>query len=171
MLRRNNSYIDYVKFLGGRESSLGDKSVRISSNIARACTSPSTVSFPQGYNYQYAISMSRVTGYKIATLIRGEGSFTVSSQVVYEKGAGGFIGEGFFTANSSSAEHMEAVLNGEGTMFSEAISIEANSAIFDAGSRPSAMEIAQEVQAMLTPDFDSINDNIKKAKNQIIAIG
>jgi hypothetical protein len=155
MLRENNSYSNYVKFTAGRESSLADKSIRGESNLACACTLNATVSDPQGYNYQYAISMPRNTGYKIASHMRGEGAMSVSSQVVYEESISTFSGAGSIVANMSTAEAMGALLSGAGLFNSSAYVKEVLSAILDAGSRPSALDIAQEIWQSQTSQYNT----------------
>jgi hypothetical protein len=145
MLRENNSYLNYTKFIAGRESSLADKSIRMESNIACACTFGATVSDPQGYNYQYAISMPLNTGYNIASHPRGEGNMNISSQVVYEEGISTLNGIGSIVANMSTAESMNSTLSGLGNFNSQGYVLEILTAILDAGSRPSALDIAQEI--------------------------
>jgi hypothetical protein len=145
MLRENNSYCNYVRFIAGRESSLADKSIRMESNLALACTVGATVSDPQGYNYQYAISMPRNTGGNIASHPKGEGNMIISSQITYEEGVVTLNGVGSIVANMSTAETMNSTLSGLGNFNSTGVTKEVLLAVLDAGSRPSALDIAQEV--------------------------
>lgn len=161
MLRENNSYLNYIKFIGGRESSLADKSIRIESNLACACTFGATVSDPQGYNYIYAISMPRNTGYDIACHLRGSGMMGVSSQITYEEGISILNGIGSMVANMSVAEAMNAILSGIGGFNSSGDVIEVLTAILDAGSRPSAKDIAQETLYSLVESGLTITDALK----------
>lgn len=162
MLRNNNSYCDYIRFTAGRESSMGDKTSRADSNIALACTIGATVSDPQGYNYQYAISMPRNTGYEIAAISRGQGTMIVSSQYALEKGSGTFSGIGTMIADMHTAEATSAIMQGEGFMIADALSLEKDSAIFDAGARPSAGDIAQEIWMSQSSTYMTPNTMGKK---------
>ena len=134
-----------MRFTAGRESSMADKSVRQESNLMLACTSAANVSEPLGYNYQYAITMSRSNSMVIAALLRGTGTFTVSEQLVYEITPNTtFTGIGTFTADLAALEEVIASFFGEGSFTAEALMYEVISALFDAGSRPSARDIAWE---------------------------
>jgi hypothetical protein len=131
------------------------------SNLALACTVGATVSDPQGYNYLYAISMPRNTGYNIASHPKGEGTMNVSSQYVYEEGISTLNGVGSMVANMSTAEAMLAYISGAGNFSSSGNVIEVLTAILDAGSRPSAKDIAQETLYSLVESGLTITNALK----------
>ena len=166
MLRLNNSYCDYMRFTAGRESSMADKSVRQESNLMLACTSAANVSEPLGYNYQYAITMSRSNSMVIAALLRGTGTFTVSEQLVYEVTPNTtFTGNGTFVADLAVLEEMIASFFGEGSFTAASLIYEVISALFDAGSRPSARDIAWETWMLNLSLISDVNSAAYKLNN------
>lgn len=75
----------------------------------------------------------------------GGGTFTVSEQQVYEITPNTtFTGIGTFTADLAALEEVIASFFGEGSFTADALMYEVISALFDAGSRPSARDIAWE---------------------------
>lgn len=166
MLRLNNSYCDFMRFTAGRESSMADKSVRQESNLMLACTSAANVSEPLGYNYQYAITMSRSNSMVIAALLRGTGTFTVSEQLVYEVTPNTtFTGNGTFVADLAVLEEMIASFFGEGSFTAASLIYEVISALFDAGSRPSARDIAWETWMLNLSLISDVNSAAYKLNN------
>ena len=155
-----------MRFTAGRESSMADKSVRQESNLMLACTSAANVSEPLGYNYQYAITMSRSNSMVIAALLRGTGTFTVSEQLVYEVTPNTtFTGNGTFVADLAVLEEMIASFFGEGSFTAEALMYEVISALFDAGSRPSARDIAWETWMLNLSLISDVNSAAYKLNN------
>ena len=166
MLRLNNSYCGFMRFTAGRESSMADKSVRQESNLMLACTSAANVSEPIGYNYQYAITMSRSNSMVIAALLRGTGTFTVSEQLVYEVTPNTtFTGNGTFVADLAVLEEMIASFFGEGSFTAASLIYEVISALFDAGSRPSARDIAWETWMLNLSLISDVNSAAYKLNN------
>ena len=166
MLRLNNSYCNFMRFTAGRESSMADKSVRQESNLMLACTSAANVSEPLGYNYQYAITMSRSNSMVIAALLRGTGTFTVSEQLVYEVTPNTtFTGNGTFVADLAVLEEMIASFFGEGSFTAASLIYEVISALFDAGSRPSARDIAWETWMLNLSLISDVNSAAYKLNN------
>ena len=166
MLRLNNSYCDFMRFTAGRESSMADKSVRQESNLMLACTSAANVSEPLGYNYQHAITMSRSNSMVIAALLRGTGTFTVSEQLVYEVTPNTtFTGNGTFVADLAVLEEMIASFFGEGSFTAASLIYEVISALFDAGSRPSARDIAWETWMLNLSLISDVNSAAYKLNN------
>ena len=155
-----------MRFTAGRESSMADKSVRQESNLMLACTSAANVSEPLGYNYQYAITMSRSNSMVIAALLRGTGTFTVSEQLVYEVTPNTtFTGNGTFVADLAVLEEMIASFFGEGSFTAESLIYEVISALFDAGSRPSARDIAWETWMLNLSLISDVNSAAYKLNN------
>lgn len=155
-----------MRFTAGRESSMADKSVRQESNLMLACTSAANVSEPLGYNYQYAITMSRSNSMVIAALLRGTGTFTVSEQLVYEVTPNTtFTGNGTFVADLAVLEEMIASFFGEGSFTAASLIYEVISALFDAGSRPSARDIAWETWMLNLSLISDVNSAAYKLNN------
>ena len=155
-----------MRFTAGRESSMADKSVRQESNLMLACTSAANVSEPLGYNYQYAITMSRSNSMVIAALLRGTGTFTVSEQLVYEVTPNTtFTGNGTFVADLAVLEEMIASFFGEGSFTAASLVYEVISALFDAGSRPSARDIAWETWMLNLSLISDVNSAAYKLNN------
>lgn len=144
MLCNNNSYANYIRFFSGRDMSLADSYKRNNSTICNAGLFDSKTSFPQGYIYEGAICMPIKTSYYISTRLICEGIFNSNAYTI-EEGISTFSGEGTIIANGSTAEAMNSTLSGEGDFSSSAIVVEVLSAVLDAGARPSAFDIAQEV--------------------------
>ena len=155
-----------MRFTAGRESSMADKSARQESNLMLACTSDADVSEPLGYNYQYAITMSRSNSMVIAALLRGTGTFTVSEQLVYEVTPNTtFTGNGTFVADLAVLEEMIASFFGEGSFTAASLIYEVISALFDAGSRPSARDIAWETWMLNLSLISDVNSAAYKLNN------
>ena len=155
-----------MRFTAGRESSMADKSVRQESNLMLACTSAANVSEPLGYNYQYSITMSRSNSMVIAALLRGTGTFTVSEQLVYEVTPNTtFTGNGTFVADLAVLEEMIASFFGEGSFTAASLIYEVISALFDAGSRPSARDIAWETWMLNLSLISDVNSAAYKLNN------
>ena len=155
-----------MRFTAGIESSMADKSVRQESNLMLACTSAANVSEPLGYNYQHAITMSRSNSMVIAALLRGTGTFTVSEQLVYEVTPNTtFTGNGTFVADLAVLEEMIASFFGEGSFTAASLIYEVISALFDAGSRPSARDIAWETWMLNLSLISDVNSAAYKLNN------
>ena len=108
------------------------------------------VSRPQGFNNQNALAMPLVTNWNIGCRMVGLGSFTATSFTT-ETLECFMQGEGTMVANASHAITMYCTMSGEGTLTIAGKNLENMQCTMDAGVRPSAFDIAQEVwQAQAT---------------------
>lgn len=104
------------------------------------------VSLPQGYQQaSRAILPSLITTDFISARIKGDSSF-VNTQISIAQRMSAFLdGEGFVNPNAEVGKTMWATITGEGNLAGDARMTVRMSATLDAGSRPSAFDIAQEV--------------------------
>ena len=143
MLLSNNSYLNSIRTFSAREGVDALFNKRNGLLIANAYFGTNT-SFPQGYNNQYAIIMPLNNSYNISVIIRGVGN-VLSDAIIREEGNSTIIGEGTVIALCVTKESDGSTMQGVGTFNSSSQVEESLSAIIDAGSRPSSLDIAQEV--------------------------
>ena len=104
------------------------------------------VSFPLGYQ---AVSKALLPSLKetsqIAAIISGEGEFDNLSVSVIVSLTAEIVGEGTLEPDAEVGKTLGAELVGSGTLLADARILASMSATVDAGARPSAFDIAQEV--------------------------
>lgn len=151
MLFNNSSYLNFIRTFSGREGSDSLFNKRNGLLIANAYFGTNT-SFPQGYNNQYAIVMPLTTGYNISVIMRGVGN-VVAEALSREEGEAVMAGESVLISLAVTKESESATMSGVGNFISQAQVEEVLEAIIDAGARPSAFDIAQEVWGGLAVNF------------------
>lgn len=167
MLRFNGTYMDRVKYLGGSLHSTNLNRIRYKQKlIEHRQKFGSSVSMPQGYQSAYrALLPTFSTSGFMSSIIRGSGSFNSSITSIGNMLAI-LAGVGSIDANANSAVNMHITLAGNSTFNANVTSIGWMSATLDAGARPSAFDIAQEV-------FGSIVEsgvNFKEVLRILVAI-
>jgi hypothetical protein len=102
-------------------------------------------SIPQGYQAaNRAIVPTLKESWDMFVAFRGVGSFTSSAYSV-ETLEVFFSGEGTFTPNAQHAINSTVFMSGEGSFSAGMRQLEQMQVFFDAGARPSAFDIAQEI--------------------------
>lgn len=155
MLYNNNSYLNSIRTFCSREGSDAFFNKRNGMMISNAYFGGAT-SFPQGYNNQYAAIMPIKTGYMIAVIMRGEGAMA-GQALIREEGVAVMHGVGTLITFAVTKESDESLMAGVGNFTSVAQVEEVLRAVIDAGARPSAFDIAQEVWGGLAVDYNGEN--------------
>lgn len=101
-------------------------------------------SFPEGFNSQDARDMPLDEGASIAVVFYGVGSFAAAG-LTTESGAVTFPGVGTATFNGELGVNGQVTFEGDGTFTVSGRTAEIGRVTIDAGARPSAFDIAQEV--------------------------
>lgn len=147
MLRFNGTYVDRVKYLGGplHATSLVRVAGRQKLIEHRQKFGPYT-SMPQGYQSAYrAVLPTFATSGFIAARLSGSSDLTNTAV----RGLGNMDtvlqGEGTITANGNMAANVTATLQGSGSITANLKALGNMGATLDAGARPSAFDIAQEI--------------------------
>lgn len=103
-------------------------------------------SFPQGYQ---SLDRSYIPTFKLSDFIRahisGDSSILNLGITVPMSMSATVSGEGFLTPNAEVGKTMQATIVGTGNLSGDARNIVSMSATIDAGARPSAFDIMQEV--------------------------
>lgn len=106
----------------------------------------SYTSFPQGYQ---SISRAAIPTIKLSDFIRahiiGEGFLTNTAITVPVTMQASVSGEGTLTSNAEVGKTLQATVVGTGNLSGDVRSIVSMAATIDAGARPSAFDVAQEV--------------------------
>ena len=105
----------------------------------------STTSRPQGYSNIKAIAMPLIENSNMACRMFGDSSFTITGGITVETLACDMLGEGTMVTNASGAITMYCNMLGEGTFTGTPRVLENMTCTMDAGVRPSAFDIAQEI--------------------------
>jgi hypothetical protein len=140
----------YLKFLsGGALSCFMDFGSRHGWSLANRIAFGPKVSFPQGYSNLNAIKLAFEPG-RISARLQGSSAFTSSIQAAGKMEAT-LTGEGSMSPGANMAYTSSATFAGEGFIDADITAAGRMSATLDAGARPSAFDIAQEVwQAQAT---------------------
>jgi carbon monoxide dehydrogenase subunit G len=101
-------------------------------------------SYPEGFNNINAIDLPLDEVATVACVIYGDGSLATTAQS-RENVAATVSGEGSFTAEVNEGVNVVVTVTGEGTLTPTVQNRENVIATLDAGSRPSAFDIAQEL--------------------------
>lgn len=101
-------------------------------------------SYPEGFNNINAIDMPLDEVATVACVIYGEGTLTPTAQN-RENVEATITGEGSFTAEVNEGVNVVVTVTGEGTLTPTVHNREVVAVTIDAGSRPSAFDIAQEL--------------------------
>jgi hypothetical protein len=116
-----------------------------------------TKSIPQGYqSAQKAIIPSLAVSGDLSWLVRGSGDFTGSVTGVGAL-ATTLTGTGTFSPNGQMGGEIYTTMSGEGTMTIQLKGIGSLTVTMDAGARPSAFDIAQEVLQALNATTIPVN--------------
>lgn len=154
MLKMNNSVIDNIKFINDNINSLIGYSTKESSFIQNAKCFGSYVGKPYGYNDIDSLVLPiHPSGFIRATL-SGSQDFNVIISSIGNMFAT-LVGEGDTSLNINTAYNMTLTLSGDG-IFNVLLKAIANlNATIDAGARPSAFDIAQEVLNSQANNYNS----------------
>lgn len=109
-------------------------------------TFTTNTSMPEGFNSQDAIDMPLDESASMAIIFYGEGFLTATGQTA-ETGQATFPGEGFATFNGELGVNGQVTFPGEGFATAAGRTAEVGSVTMDAGARPTAFDIAQELIA------------------------
>ena len=101
-------------------------------------------SYPEGFDNISAIDLPMVDTPTVACVIYGEGTLTPTAQN-RENVEVTLAGEGSFTAEVNEGVNVVVTVSGEGTLTPTVHNRETIAVTIDAGSRPSAFDIAQEL--------------------------
>jgi hypothetical protein len=101
-------------------------------------------SWPRGYNSEHAVIMPQRTGGFIACILRGDGNLDGAATAIGSMTAT-ISGEGTVVANGNMAVNRTASMSGSGTLTINPSAKGWMAAALDAGARPSAYDIAQEI--------------------------
>lgn len=111
-------------------------------------------SWPRGYNSEHAIIMPQRTGGFIACIIRGEGGVAAQATAVGNMAAT-IAGSGSLAAAGNMAANVGASIAGSGSLTASPSAKGWLRAAMDAGARPSAFDIAQEVWQSKAASYDT----------------
>lgn len=130
---------------GGALACFSDSRSRAGWSIANARAFGSRTSKPQGYNGLSALAMPLNTGGKVSARLIGDSDFDAGPILGVAKMAATVSGEGQLTATGVMGATRSAVLQGETTLTALLAAVGKMRANLDAGARPSAFDVAQEV--------------------------
>jgi hypothetical protein len=151
MLRNNFTPFGELRFQsGGAAMAFGtERLIRLGRLYENARFSGQKSSIPQGYTQAYRATVpALVTSGRVAARLKGDSS--IDASIV---GAGvieaTLAGEATLTADAYLGLAGQATLQGDSTFSGEIVGVGVCSATLDAGSRPSAFDIAQEVMGTI----------------------
>jgi hypothetical protein len=159
MLLNNGTWFGKLKPMGGMmviPSALlfNSQRVKLWENAQRF---GETKSVPQGYQSALsAIIPSLARSSDMSWLVRGSGDFTSAANGIGELVAT-LTGEGTLTPEGQMGGEIYATLTGEGTVTVQLRGIGSLTVTLDAGARPSAFDIAQEVLQALNATTIPVN--------------
>lgn len=156
MLRNNGSYFDRLRPLGGALLTRGAWRVAQTQGLKEHFSGFGQItSMPQGYqSAARAIIPTLQESGNMAVAFLGVGTFSAQATVV-ESMTVAFMGEGTFSPNAQHAVTLTVNFSGEGTFGVSGRQLEQMAVAFDAGSRPSAFDIAQEVWQGLAASYNA----------------
>lgn len=133
-----------LSFTGGAVGGFANSRSRNGWSIANARAFGSARSWPQGYNSPSAVRMPIKTGGNIAARLIGGSAF---SGVITATGnaSATLSGEGVLQANAQMGAAIYALLQGESGLSGGITALGGMAVNIDAGARPSAFDVAQEV--------------------------
>lgn len=128
-------------------------------------------SFPQGYQ---DVSKSYIPSFRLTDFIRahisGSSDLINTGIIVPMVMSATVSGEGFLTPDAEVGKTLQATLIGVGSLGGDARNIVTMSATIDAGARPSAFDIAQEVWQSQKTSYNTVG-TMGKAVNDAGAAG